>query len=252
MDQIFIRTEHLGKRLGSDLQTENWILKDINIQWFEGKITALLGPNGAGKTTLMRLLMQIIQPSIGKIYYQNEPLQNKHLLSMGYLPEERGLYPRMSVQDQLIYLGQLRGLTVKKATENIQFWFDQLEVLDWKNKKITQISKGMAQKIQFIAAVLHHPDCIILDEPFTGLDPINTALIQGQIIRLKEEGKTILLSSHNINIVENSCDYLVLLHKGRKILEGSLEEIKNRGSIADIFLELTQGNLNKYVLNNEY
>ena len=245
MDQIFIRTEHLGKRLGSDLQTENWILKDIHIQWFEGKITALLGPNGAGKTTLMRLLMQIVQPSVGKIYYQNEPLQNKHLFSMGYLPEERGLYPHMSVQDQLIYLGQLRGLTVKQARENMQFWFDQLEVLDWKNKKITQISKGMAQKIQFIAAVLHHPDCIILDEPFTGLDPINTALIQGQILRLKNEGKTILLSSHNMHMVENSCDYVILLHQGRKILEGSLKEIKNQGSLTDIFRELSQGSLNK-------
>jgi ABC-2 type transport system ATP-binding protein len=245
MDQIFIRTEHLGKRLGSERETENWILKDIHIQWFEGKITALLGQNGAGKTTLMRLLMQIIQPSAGKIYYQNEILQRKHLLSMGYLPEERGLYPHMSVQDQLIYLGQLRGLTIKQTRENMQFWFDQLEVLDWKNKKITQISKGMAQKIQFIAAVLHHPDCIILDEPFTGLDPINTALIQGQIIRLKNEGKTILLSSHNMNMVENSCDYAILLHQGRKILEGSLKEIKNQGSLMDIFSKLSQENLHK-------
>lgn len=252
MDQIFIRTEHLSQYLGSDPYAGNWILKDINIQWITGKITGLLGPNGAGKTTLIRLLMQIIQPSVGKIYYQNEPLQSKHLVSMGYLPEERGLYPRMSVQDQLIYLGQLRGLTVKQATENMQFWFDQLEVLDWKNKKITQISKGMAQKIQFIAAVLHHPDCIILDEPFTGLDPINAALIQRQISRLKEEGKTILLSSHNMDIVENICDYVILLHQGCKIFEGSLQEIKNRGSMADIFLELTQGNRHKNGLKNEF
>jgi len=231
--------ENLGKRYrGDDQFSEKWSLQNIDFHLPEGKITGLLGPNGAGKTTFIRLLMQILRPDQGRLYCQGQILNRDHLKVMGYLPEERGLYKKMSVKNQIIYLGQLRGLSLAKTLEQMTFWFDRLEIsteksASWYDKTIDQISKGMAQKIQFIVAILHDPIYIILDEPLSGLDPLNAQLIQQQILYLKKQGKTILMSSHQMDALEKYCDYFIFLHNGKKILEGDLQLIKNKMQISE-------------------
>ena len=201
-------------------------MKDINLAIPDGSIFGLLGPNGAGKTTLIRIITQIIAADKGSILINNEPLNIKHIENIGYLPEERGLYKKMKVGEHLLYLAQLKGLSKKEAMERIKVWFKKFDIADWWGKKVEDLSKGMQQKIQFIATVIHNPKLIILDEPFSGFDPINVNIIKDEILNLAKDGSTIIFSTHRMESVEELCDHIVLLNKSEKILEGSKKMIK--------------------------
>lgn len=201
-------------------------LNNINLAIPEGSIFGLLGPNGAGKTTLIRIITQIIAPDQGSILINNEPLNIKHIQNIGYLPEERGLYKKMRVGEQLLYLAQLKGLSKKESMERIKVWFKKFDIAGWWGKKVEDLSKGMQQKIQFITTVLHNPKLIILDEPFSGFDPINVNIIKDEILNLAREGSTIIFSTHRMESVEELCDHIVLLNKSEIILEGSKKAIK--------------------------
>ena len=194
----------------------------------EGSIFGLLGPNGAGKTTLIRIINQITQPDEGKVLFNNEPLNIKHIKDIGYLPEERGLYPKMTIGDQVVYLAQLKGLDRDTAKSELRKWFDKFKIEDWWNKKVTELSKGMAQKVQFIVTVLHKPKLLIFDEPFSGFDPINANLIKDEILDLREKGATIIFSTHRMESVEELCEDIALINKSNKILDGNLYDIKTK------------------------
>jgi len=201
---------------------------DVSFEVPAQSIFGLLGPNGAGKTTLLRIINKIIAPDNGNVLLNDYSLLEYDLNNIGYLPEERGLYRKMEVGAVTLYLAQLRGLKKDEALEKIKFWFNKFEIQGWWNKKIEELSKGMQQKIQFIITVLHEPKLLILDEPFTGFDPINTNIIKNEILRLKEEGATILLSTHRMESVEELCDNIALINKAKKILDGSVKEIKDK------------------------
>jgi len=203
-------------------------LQEVSLQIPQQSIFGLLGPNGAGKTTLIRIINQIINADSGQILIKGEKLRPSHIADIGYLPEERGLYPKMKVGEHLLYLAQLKGLKSREAVHKINEWFDRLEISGWSEKKIEDLSKGMQQKIQFIATVVHEPDLIILDEPFSGFDPINANLIKDEILKLREKGKTIIFSTHRMESVEEMCSHVALINKSRKILDGTKAEIKNR------------------------
>ena len=194
-------------------------LNKVSLNIKEGSIFGLLGPNGAGKTTLIRIINQITQPDEGKLLFNNEPLNNKHIKDIGYLPEERGLYPKMTIGDQVVYLAQLKGLDRDTAKSELRKWFDKFEIEDWWNKKVTELSKGMAQKVQFIVTVLHKPKLLIFDEPFSGFDPINANLIKDEILDLREKGATIIFSTHRMESVEELCEDIALINKSNKILD---------------------------------
>jgi ABC-2 type transport system ATP-binding protein len=202
-------------------------LDSISLNVNEGRIFGLLGPNGAGKTTLIRIINQITAPDKGEILFSGERFKREHIQNIGYLPEERGLYKSMKVGEQCLYLAQLKGLSKNEAKQKIHHWFKKLDMLDWLYKKVEELSKGMAQKVQFVSTVLHQPKLIILDEPFTGFDPINSEIIKNEIIALKESGSTIILSTHRMESVEELCDDIALINSGQCILEGSVSEIKN-------------------------
>lgn len=193
----------------------------------QGIIYGMLGPNGAGKTSLIRTITTITRPDSGEIYFNGEKLQERHTEMIGYMPEERGLYKKMKVGEQLVYLAQLKGLSLQDAKASIDFWFTKFDIHDWYGKKIMDLSKGMQQKVQFIATVMHNPKLIILDEPFSGLDPINANLIEDEIRRLKAEGASIIFSTHRMEQVEGICDRIVLINQGKNVLEGDVVEIKN-------------------------
>ncbi len=201
-------------------------LDSVSITIPEKTIYGLLGPNGAGKTTLIRIINQIINAEAGSIEIFGEPLQEKHVGMIGYLPEERGLYKKMKVGDQLMYLAQLKGLSRKDALARIKAWLEKFEIKDWWNKKVEDLSKGMAQKVQFISTVMHEPRLIILDEPFSGFDPVNAQLITEKILELKENGSTIIFSTHRMETVESLCDHIALINKSKKILEGPKKQVK--------------------------
>ncbi len=201
-------------------------LNNVSIEVEKGSIFGLLGPNGAGKTTLIRIINQITMPDSGSVILDGEPLQPHHIQQIGYLPEERGLYKTMKVGEQALYLAQLKGLTHQQAKERLKYWFDRLEIGDWWNKKIQELSKGMAQKIQFVVTVLHQPKLLIFDEPFSGFDPINANLIKDEILKLRDEGATVIFSTHRMESVEEMCDHIALIHKSNKILDGKLLDIK--------------------------
>jgi len=203
-------------------------LRDISINIPKQSIFGLLGPNGAGKTTLIRIINQIINADEGEILIKGERLRQKHISDIGYLPEERGLYPKMKVGEHLLYLSQLKGLSRHEAFDRINNWFERLEISGWSEKKIEDLSKGMQQKIQFIATVVHEPDLIILDEPFSGFDPINANLIKDEILKLRDSGKTIIFSTHRMESVEEMCTHVALINKSEKILDGTKSEIKDR------------------------
>ncbi|NNK87939.1 MAG: ABC transporter ATP-binding protein [Flavobacteriaceae bacterium] len=203
-------------------------LNKVSIRVPEGSIFGLLGPNGAGKTTLIRIINQITMPDEGSVTLDNEPLADHHIRDIGYLPEERGLYKSMKVGEQALYLAQLKGLSKSEARKRLKTWFERLEIGDWWNKKIMELSKGMAQKIQFVVTVLHEPKLLIFDEPFSGFDPINANLIKEEILKLREAGATVIFSTHRMESVEELCDDIALLNKANKILEGSLQDIKRR------------------------
>ena len=203
-------------------------LNKVSLNIKEGSIFGLLGPNGAGKTTLIRIINQITQPDEGKVLFNNEPLNIKHIKDIGYLPEERGLYPKMNIGDQVVYLAQLKGLDRDTAKSELRKWFDKFEIDDWWNKKVTELSKGMAQKVQFIVTVLHKPKLLIFDEPFSGFDPINANLIKDEILDLREKGATIIFSTHRMESVEELCEDIALINKSNKILDGNLYDIKTK------------------------
>lgn len=203
-------------------------LEDIHITVPPQSIYGLLGPNGAGKTTLIRIINQIINADQGEISIFGEKLQPRHVEVIGYLPEERGLYKRLKVGEQLLYLAQLKGLSRNEAVTRIRAWLDRFQIRDWAQKKVEDLSKGMAQKVQFISTVLHEPKLIILDEPFSGFDPVNAELITQEILRLRENGSTIIFSTHRMETVESLCDQIALINKSKKILEGSKKEVKQQ------------------------
>ncbi|MCA0133694.1 ABC transporter ATP-binding protein [Winogradskyella alexanderae] len=201
-------------------------LNKVSIAVPKGSIFGLLGPNGAGKTTLIRIINQITMPDDGKVFLDGQPLRPEHIKDIGYLPEERGLYKSMKVGEQALYLAQLKGMPKSEAKSRLKYWFDKLEIGDWWNKKIQELSKGQAQKIQFIVTVLHRPKLLIFDEPFSGFDPINANLIKDEILKLREEGATVIFSTHRMESVEELCDHIALIHKSNKILDGKLNDIK--------------------------
>ncbi|WP_282135344.1 ABC transporter ATP-binding protein [Seonamhaeicola maritimus] len=203
-------------------------LNNVSIQVPKGSIFGLLGPNGAGKTTLIRVINQITMPDSGTVHLDGNSLNPSHIKDIGYLPEERGLYKSMKVGEQALYLAQLKGLSKAEAKRRLKYWFDRLEIGDWWNKKIQELSKGMAQKIQFVVTVLHNPKLLIFDEPFSGFDPINANLIKDEILRLREDGATVIFSTHRMESVEELCDDIALIHKSNKILEGKLIDIKRQ------------------------
>ncbi len=201
-------------------------LNNVSIEVPKGSVFGLLGPNGAGKTTLIRIINQITMPDTGKVLLDGEPLQPDHIRHIGYLPEERGLYKSMKVGEQALYLAQLKGLSRPEARKRLKEWFERLEIGDWWNKKIQELSKGMAQKIQFVVTVLHEPKLLIFDEPFSGFDPINANLIKDEILKLRDNGATVIFSTHRMESVEEMCDHIALIHKSNKILDGKLLDIK--------------------------
>lgn len=220
-------------------------LDKISISVKEGSIFGLLGPNGAGKTTLIRIITKIISPDEGNVLLNNQPISDDDVTKIGYLPEERGLYKNVKVFDQLLYLSQLKGLEKFSAIERINYWLKKLNIDEWKNKKVSDLSKGMQQKIQFIATVLHSPKLMILDEPFSGFDPINAEIIKNEIINLKKEGTTIILSTHNMNSVEELCDDIALIHQAKVVLSGNVFELKKQYSDA-VYQIMFKGNLQAF------
>lgn len=201
-------------------------LNNVSLQIPKGSVFGLLGPNGAGKTSLIRIINQITIPDSGSVFLDGEPLALHHVEYIGYLPEERGLYKSMKVGEQALYLAQLKGLSKAEAKKRLKYWFDKFDIGAWWGKKIEELSKGMAQKVQFIVTVLHRPKLLIFDEPFSGFDPINAQLIAKEILQLREEGATIIFSTHRMESVEEMCDYIALINKSNKILDGKLVDIK--------------------------
>lgn len=203
-------------------------LNNLSIKVPEKSIFGLLGPNGAGKTTLIRIINQITAPDSGKLFINGEKLSPKHIANIGYLPEERGLYKKMKVGEQSVYLAQLKGLSRHEAIKRLKYWFEKFEIGAWWDRKVEELSKGMQQKIQFIVTIVHEPKLLIFDEPFSGFDPINVNLLREEILKLRDKGATIIFSTHNMASVEELCDHIALINDSRKILEGEVKEVKSR------------------------
>jgi ABC-2 type transport system ATP-binding protein len=202
-------------------------LDDVSLEVKSGQIFGLLGPNGAGKTSLIRIINQITAPDSGEVFFNGEKLNQSHIDRIGYLPEERGLYKKMEIGEQMIYLARLKGLSRDEARKRLKIWFEKLGMETWWKMKIEELSKGMQQKAQFVATVLHEPDLIILDEPFSGFDPVNAEIIKDEILSLNKKGATILFSTHRMESVEELCDAIALIHKSHKILDGTVKNIRN-------------------------
>lgn len=232
-----VRTENISKSFGDYKAVNN-----VSLSIGNSTIFGLLGPNGAGKTTMIRMLTNIFMPDSGRIYLFGEPTSSYHKSRIGYLPEERGLYKKLKVIEQLVYFAQLKGVPRYDAHSKAVWWLKTLGIEDWATKKVQELSKGMQQKVQFLSTILHNPDLLILDEPFSGFDPINTDLLKKIIMDLKEEGKTIILSTHIMEQVEELCDDICLINKGNIMLSGNLREIKNRYGRDIIYLEF-EGNI---------
>lgn len=233
-----LQANHVVKRYAS-----HTALNDVSVTIPKRSIFGLLGPNGAGKTSLIRIITQITAPDSGEILFNGEPLQPKHIARIGYLPEERGLYKKMKVGDQLLYLAQLKGMSKTDAMDKLRIWFTKFDIKTWWAKPIEDLSKGMQQKIQFVATVLHEPELIILDEPFSGFDPINANLIKDEILELREKGSTIIFSTHRMESVEELCDHIALINQSQVVLEGTTKAIRNRFRTNTFFAEF-EGKLN--------
>jgi ABC-2 type transport system ATP-binding protein len=218
-----LRIEGVSKSYG-----EKVAIKDISFEVPERSTFGLLGPNGAGKTSLIRIINQIQPADVGRVYFNNQPITEEMVNLIGYLPEERGLYKKMKVGEQVLYLARLKGMTKAEAVKEIKWWFNRLEITDWWNKKVETLSKGMQQKVQFIATVLHRPKLIILDEPFSGFDPVNAEIVKNELLRLKDEGSTIMLSTHRMESVEELCDHVAMIHKSEKVLDGRIADVKRQ------------------------
>ena len=228
-------------------------LQDFSIHVPNASVYGLLGPNGAGKTTFIRIINQITQADSGEVFINGEKLNPHHIKDIGYMPEERGLYKNMTVGDQILYFGALKGMKKQDALSQAKYWFDRLEIDHWWNKKLSELSKGMAQKIQFVVTVLHQPKLLILDEPFSGFDPVNANLVKDQILQLKEQGTTIILSTHRMESVEELCDSVALINKSRKILDGKVFEVREKfkQNLFNVVLsDVNSENLEK--LKNQY
>lgn len=240
--------QNISKSFGSKVA-----LNDFSLSIPKGTIYGLLGPNGAGKTTFIRIINQITMPDTGKVFLNGEALQSKHISKIGYMPEERGLYKNMKVGEQVVYLAQLKGLSHAEAVKKLKFWFDKLDIGDWWNKKLSELSKGMGQKIQFIVTVLHEPELLIFDEPFSGFDPVNANLIRDEIIELKDKGATIIFSTHRMESVEEMCDHVALINKSNKVLDGPIRDIRNQFKEGKFKVELEINNqLAMDSLSNSY
>jgi ABC-2 type transport system ATP-binding protein len=218
-----LRVENIVKEYAGHTALDN-----ISIDIKAGEIFGLLGPNGAGKTTLIRVINQIIGPDSGKVFLDGNPIHPEDVSKIGYLPEERGLYKKMKVYEQVLYFARLKGMGKQEAKRKIDYWFEKFEITSWYNRKVEELSKGMAQKIQFIITVMHEPKLLILDEPFSGFDPINAQLIRNEILELKKNGASILLSTHNMNSVEEICDSIALIDQSKLILNGKIADVKKK------------------------
>ena len=223
MSNNILETHHIVKQYA-----QHRALDDVSLVVPRGSIFGLLGPNGAGKTSLIRIINQITAPDSGEVILGGERLKPDHIKRIGYLPEERGLYKKMKVGEQLLYLAQLKGLTEKQAMEKLKIWFVKFDMKTWWEKQVQDLSKGMQQKIQFVATVMHEPDLVILDEPFSGFDPINANLIKDEILELRDKGKTIIFSTHRMESVEELCDHIALINRSHKVLDGSKRDIKEQ------------------------
>ncbi len=221
MDKL--RVTNITKRFEHHLA-----LDKVSLAIPQGSIYGLLGPNGAGKTTLIRIINMINAPDEGEVLLDGKPISEKDIIKIGYLPEERGLYKKMKVGEQAFYLARLKGMSAAEAREKLKYWFDRFEISAWWNRKVEELSKGMQQKVQFIVTILHEPKLLIFDEPFSGFDPINVNLLKDEILHLKEQGATIIFSTHNMASVEELCDHFALINKGKKILSGEINAVKNK------------------------
>lgn len=213
-------------------------LNDFSINIPKGSIYGLLGPNGAGKTTFLRILNQITAPDKGSIHLMGKPLDKTLIPMVGYMPEERGLYQNMKIGEQALYFAKLKGLSNQDALKKTRYWFDKLEISEWWDKKLNELSKGMGQKVQFVITVLHDPELLIFDEPFSGFDPVNAQLIANEIIELKNKGTTIIFSTHRMESVEEMCDNIALINKSQKILDGSVKDVKRQFKTGKYFAEI--------------
>ena len=220
-----LKAEHVTKTYNAG---KKLALQDFNIDVPEASVYGLLGPNGAGKTTFIRIINQITQADSGEVFINGQKLNPNHIKDIGYMPEERGLYKNMTVGDQLLYFGELKGMTKNDALNEAKYWFETLQIDQWWKKKLSELSKGMAQKIQFVVTVLHRPKLLILDEPFSGFDPVNANLIKDQILNLKQKGTTIILSTHRMESVEEMCDYVALINNSKKILDGKVFDVREK------------------------
>lgn len=219
----FLEAKHVVKQFAN-----HRALDDVSIQVPQGKIFGLLGPNGAGKTTLIRIINRITAPDSGQVYFNGRESQPDDIYQIGYLPEERGLYKKMKVGEQAVYLAQLKGLPYLTARERLIHWFEKFEIMPWWNKKVEELSKGMQQKIQFVTTVIHEPALLIFDEPFSGFDPINAELLKQEILELKEAGHTVIFSTHNMASVEEICDDIALINRSRVVLSGEVDDVRER------------------------
>ncbi len=235
-----INVQDVSKSFGPKLALDH-----VSLDIPEGKIFGLLGPNGAGKSTLIRIINRITIATHGSILFNGHPITEDDVAHIGYLPEERGLYRKMKVGEQAMYLAQLKGMSAREAAVELKKWFVRFEIQDWWNKKVEELSKGMAQKVQFITTVVHRPSLMILDEPFSGFDPVNAELIRSEILRLKQEGATIILSTHNMESVEALCDEIALINKARLVITGGTDEIRHRYGEDNVELEYTDETLNR-------
>lgn len=226
-----IKIDNVSKNYG-----EKVALDGINFEIPEGKIFGLLGPNGAGKTTLIRIINRILIPSEGQVIFQGHPITEQDVQRIGYLPEERGLYRKMKVGDQAMYFAQLKGMSAPEARAELKKWFIKFGIQDWWGKKVEELSKGMAQKVQFITTVVHKPKLMILDEPFSGFDPVNAQLIRDEILALKESGATIVLSTHNMESVEELCDEIALINRSKVVVNGGVDEIRRKYGNNDVLV----------------
>jgi ABC-2 type transport system ATP-binding protein len=218
-----LQAEHIKKTYEGHVA-----LDDVSITVPHASIVGLLGPNGAGKTSLIRIINQIVLPDAGQVLFDGQPMERHHLEQMGYLPEERGLYKKMQVEEHLFYLARLKGVPSKEAKVRIKHWLERFDLMKWRKKKVEELSKGMQQKVQFIATVLHRPRLVILDEPFSGFDPVNAEIVKEEILELNRQGTTIMLSTHRMESVEELCRHVVMLHASRKVLDGTTREIRRR------------------------
>ena len=228
-------------------------LTDVSISVNKQSIFGLLGPNGAGKTTLIRIINQITAPDSGEVYLEGRRMTRADIEHIGYLPEERGLYKKMKIGDQAIYLAQLKGMSRHDAIKNLKIWFEKFEIMSWWNKNIEELSKGMQQKVQFITTIVHQPKLLIFDEPFSGFDPINANLLKKEILHLRDNGATIIFSTHNMESVEELCDHIALINKSVKIVDGQTDEIRERYK-SNVFEVRYKGSFNEVnkVLNNQF